>query len=67
MGTISGKAGLEANNAATTPATATIDPTDKSMPPVMMTNVTPKAKRALMETWVMIMVQLETVKNCELA
>jgi hypothetical protein len=30
----------------------------------MITNVTPNAKSALMETWVIIIVQFETVKNC---
>ena len=63
MGTITGKSGFEANKAATTPATATIDPTDKSIPPVIITNVTPNAKRAFIETCVMIIVQFETVKN----
>ena len=33
------------------PDIARIDPTDKSIPPVMMANVIPKAKHAFDDTW----------------
>ena len=50
IGSIKGKLGCEANNAATTPATATIEPMDKSIPPVIITKVTPKANSELIAT-----------------
>ena len=51
IGTITGAFGLSTMNlAATTPATAHRGPTDKSMPPVRMTNVMPSARMPLTQT-----------------
>jgi hypothetical protein len=45
----SGGTPLESIEAVITAENAAVDPTDKSMPPVMMTRVIPIAKQALIE------------------
>jgi hypothetical protein len=51
--------------AAKTPETATIEPKERSIPPVIITKVTPKANKEFIETWVKMIVQLATVRNWE--
>ncbi len=51
--------------AAKAPETATIEPNERSMPPVIITKVTPNANKEFIETWVKMIVQLATVRNCE--
>jgi hypothetical protein len=47
--------------AATTPPSANTDPTDRSMPPVMMTNVIPSATTTRNDDWMLIPVRLSNV------
>ena len=48
----------------TTPATATIDPTDRSIPPDRMTNVMPTATMALMLVCCAMLSRFDTVRKC---
>jgi len=48
-----------------TPDRATIAPTDRSMPPVRMTNVMPAASMPLIAVWRIMFKMLVHVKNCE--
>ena len=48
----------------TTPASATIDPTERSMPPDRITNVIPTATIALMLVCSTTLTRFETVRKC---
>src|SRR5260370_4703240 len=52
-----------ANLAATTPAIATTDPTDRSSPPATITNVTAQLVMPTNETWRSTLVKFSTVKK----
>ena len=52
--------------AAVTPASARTDPTDRSMPPVMMTQVAPMPRMAIEVTWSATVSPLPTVRNAPL-
>src|SRR3990172_9098960 len=49
--------------ASTAPAMARTEPTDRSIPPVRITNVMPAAMIALIETWRVTLSRLPTVRN----
>ena len=49
--------------AATTPASATTEPSDKSTPPVRSTSVTPTARMPLIEIWRATLTRLVVVRN----
>ena len=50
-------------SAASTPQTASTEPTDRSMPAVMMTKVMPTARMQLMATWLATLTRLSGVTN----
>ena len=52
-----------ATRSAAQPARAMVEPTDRSIPPVMITIVMPAATMALMETWRATLIRLEAVRN----
>ncbi len=49
--------------AARTPARPTTEPTDKSMPPVTMTNVRPRARMPFTDTWSRMVDRFSSPKN----
>src|SRR5712692_587821 len=58
-----GQLASAANLAATTPAIATTDPTDRSSPPATITKVTAQLLMPTNETWRSTLVKFSTVKN----
>ena len=51
--------------AATTPAIATVDPDERSMPPLMMMNIMPEASMPVMAIWRRRLEKLRAVRNDE--
>jgi hypothetical protein len=58
MGTISGYSPGCAKLAETTPVRATMDPTERSIPSLMMTNIMPMARMPFIEACLMILIKL---------